>query len=274
MPAPKVPVNLQFGSMGKSFLVVGDRFWKNGVVSVKSTRPLPFMIMPITYDRAFGGVDRNHQDEKKHKAVMENPIGVGFHHHLKGEFIDGQPLPNTEELKKPIKKPDGTYRPMSFGPVGRGWQPRSTFAGTYDQVWLDEVFPFLPADFDEAYFQAAPLDQQVPYPTGGEPVALMNLTAQEQYWFPFPHIDVLAWFFRKDGEEAESRAVVDTVVIEPDLKRFTVTCRTALPLKRNMLEMELVVVGNNPEDLKRALSADEPTFPSIDVENQTNGTAA
>ena len=31
-------------------------------------------------------------------------------------------------------------------------------------------------------------------------------------------------------------------MIEPELNRFSVTCRTALPLKRNMLEMELVAI--------------------------------
>ena len=178
-------------------------------------------------------------------------------------------LPNTEEINQPIKKPNIAYRPMAFGPVGRAWQPRAALAGTYDQDWLDNVFPFLPTDFKEDYFQAAPADQQVPHPVGGETVALLNLTDQEQYWFPFPKVNVMVWFFRKDGEEVENRAVVDTVVIEPERRRFSVTCRTALPLKRNMLEMELVVVGSDPHDLERARSSEAPDFPLIDVENES-----
>ena len=55
--------------------------------------------------------------------------------------------------------PWGAYRPMALGPVGRGWRPRLSYAGTYDQHWIDEVFPFLPADFDDRYYQAAPEDQ-------------------------------------------------------------------------------------------------------------------
>ena len=53
---------------------------------------------------------------------------------------------------------------MSFGPVGRGWHPRLGYAGTYDQNWLDNVFPFLPADFRDDYYQAAPADQQIASP--------------------------------------------------------------------------------------------------------------
>jgi hypothetical protein len=55
-----------------------------------------------------------------------------------------------------VKKPDKFYRPMSFSPIGRGWQPRASFGGTYDQNWQDNIFPFLPPDFDVAFFQAAP----------------------------------------------------------------------------------------------------------------------
>jgi len=50
----------------------------------------------------------------------------------------------------------------------RNWEPRYKLAGTYDQKWLDDVFPFLPADFDERYYQAAPEDQQVPWLKGGD----------------------------------------------------------------------------------------------------------
>ncbi len=43
---------------------------------------------------------------------------------------------------------------MALGPVGRGWEPRYKLAGTYDQNWIDNVFPFLPSDFEDAYFQS------------------------------------------------------------------------------------------------------------------------
>jgi len=51
---------------------------------------------------------------------------------------------------------------MTFGPIGRGWSERLKYAGTYDDDWLENVFPFLPA-----YYQAAPADQQLLYLKGG-----------------------------------------------------------------------------------------------------------
>jgi len=273
-PSPKVPVSLNVGPIAKSFLVVGDRVWKKGMISVSPSDPRPFVKMPISYDRAFGGVDANHQDPKKLKAYMLNPVGVGYHVHLNSKFVDGKPLPNTEELRNPVKRPDGNYRPMSFGAIGRGWQTRIPFAGTYDQNWLDNIFPFLPPDFDDQYYQAAPADQQMPYPRGGEQVSLINLTSEGRTVFSLPKDQLLVWFFMKSGEEKETRAVIDTVVIEPDLRRFMVSWRASLPLKKNMFEVVQVVVGPNPEDKYKGRDPNEPLFPAIGEANEESSGGA
>lgn len=273
-PARKVPVGLKIGPIAKSFTVVGDRTWEKVLLTVTASRPAPFVTMPITYDRAFGGVDANHKNPKKIKASMLNPIGVGYHAHAKSKFIDGRALPNTEESGKPIKKPNGSYRPMSFGPVGRGWQPRATYAGTYDQHWLDNIFPFLPPDFDDRYYQAAPADQQMPYPRGGETVMLTNLTPQGRTAFRLPKTHLLVWFFKKNGEETEVPAVIDTIVIEPDRGRFMVSWRALLPLKKNMFEVVQVVVGPNPEDKYPGRDPNEPLFPmTAEPDEEASGDA-
>lgn len=263
-PTTKVPVGLQFGRMQKIFNVVGDRVWRRSMLLTTASAPKPFVKMPISYDRAFGGVDDSQNNPKKVRALLENPVGSGFHHYTGKSDIDGKPLPNTEERKRSISSPDKKYRPMAFGPVGRGWQPRAALAGTYDQHWLDNIFPFLPPDFDPAYYQAAPKDQQVPYPQGGEPVILSNLTPEGHIGFPFPRISLIVWFFLSNGEEKEERPVVDTVMLMPDEDLFTVTCRASIPLKRNMFEVELVVVGHDPHDKFKVLPQDEMVFPLMD----------
>jgi hypothetical protein len=262
-PAVRVPVSLQLGPIKKSFYVVGDRIWEKGWFSIKPSNPMPFLKMPITYNRAFGGIDDNHEDPNKLVAYLPNPIGVGYHHHLKKEYVDGKPLPNTEEPNKPIKQPNGAYRPMSFGTLGRNWPPRLKFAGTYDQNWLDNIFPFLPPDFDDRYFQSAPLDQQMPYPTGGERIALLNLTPEGQTSFRLPPSNLLVWFFMKNGEENEVRAVIDTILIEPDENRFMMTWRASLPLKRNMFEVVQVILGPNPEDRFHGREEADSVFPLV-----------
>ena len=251
-PVTKVPVSLKVGPISKSLHVVGSRFWKKGFVSISASRPKPFTVMPISYDKAFGGVDNTHKNPSRHKAYLMNPIGVGFHDNLKTEFIEDKPLPNTEELNKRVTKPNGNYKPMSFGPVGRGWASRYKLAGTYDQDWLDNIFPFLPADFNDSYYQSAPIDQQIDYLRGGEDVVLSNLTPQGHTRFQIPQVITQVAFFLKKGKTHKTHGVADTLVLEPDIGRFTITWRASMPLKKNMFEVIQVLTGEMPEDWWRA----------------------
>jgi hypothetical protein len=219
--------------------------------------------MPIGYDRAFGGVDNRHEDPAKHAAFMRNPVGRGFHRQLKAAWVDGSPLPNTEELNRPVEHPNGDYLPMAFGPIGRAWEPRYRYAGTYDQRWLDEDFPFLPPDFDEQYFQAAPLDQQFPGPLGGQEVAMVNLTPDGRRSFKIPAFEAPVHVFPKKGEREDLTVTLDTLVLEPDLERLTMTWRLARPLKKNMFEIAQVLVGKKGQEWWQ--QRDEVAFPILAV---------
>jgi hypothetical protein len=262
-PAPRVEVSLHVAPLTKTFAVVGKRTWRKGIFSIKSTKPEPFAKMPFTYNQAFGGADKTHQDPAKHKFVLTNPVGIGFHDQLKAELIDGKPLPITEESADPIKQPNKVYRPMALGPVGRNWDPRYKFAGTYDQAWIDNGFPFLPADFSDTYHQAAPLDQQIPYLQGGELVTLSNLTPEGTTRFRVPPIEMPIVIFPKRGEKHESKGVIDTLLIEPDQQRFMITWRASYALKRNMFDVVQVVAGVMPKAWYRARELGKTYYPSL-----------
>ena len=242
-PVDRVTVSLRVGTMIKSFDVVGNRIWKRGLLLVNATDPEPFTVMPISYDNAFGGVDRNHEDPNKHRWYLTNHAGIGYHEYQAREFIDGTPLPNTEDTGRRITDPQGKYQPMAFGPLGRSWQPRIRWAGTYDQRWLDEKFPFLPDDFDDRYYQCAPEDQQMGYVQGGEEIALFNLTPHGRTEFQLPAMNVPIMFLLRNGERKVITAVPDTVLLEPDQTRFMMTCRSALELRRNIHEVREVHAG-------------------------------
>jgi len=263
IPVERVEVGLRVGTMAKAFAVVGNRTWKKSLLGISATRPEPFAVMPISYDNAFGGIDKNNPDEKKHKFYLENHAGKGFHGELAAEFINGAPLPNTEELSQRVTSPKGKYRPMAFGPVGRAWQPRPKFAGTYDENWKDNVFPFLPEDFDNRYYQSAPEDQQIDYPKGGEDVELVNLVPQGRLTFKLPTLEVPIEFFLRDDSRQSVSAPIDTVIIEPDLDQFLLVWRTVLPLKRNMFEVSRVVVGKMPLGWYRAMEQGKSYYPSL-----------
>lgn len=248
-PARQIGVGISVGTLVKSFLVKGNRKWKNGLVATSATTPEPFEKIPISYDNAFGGVDDS-RGSTKIKSFLPNPIGRGYSHFK--DRLDGKPLPNTEEFGKPVEDPSGPYRPMALGPVGRNWQPRASLAGTYDGKWLDSRAPFWPDDFDYRYFQSAPADQQIPYPAGGETVVLKNLTPDGDVRFTLPRLSMPVLVIPHQGADHQVDAVIDTILIEPDLARFSLTWRVSLPMRRNCFDIKQVIAGEMPKSWHRA----------------------
>ena len=66
-------------------------------------------------------------------------------------------------------------------------------------------------------------------------------------------------FFLKKGGEEETLAVIDTLVIEPDLQRFMVTWRVNRPLMKDIFEVPQVLVGNTGKERWR--QSMEDVFP-------------
>jgi hypothetical protein len=236
-------VGLHIGPIHKRFEVVGERVWDRVLIWTVPTSPQPFTKQPISYDRAYGGVDTSEKEPEKVKTYVDNPVGVGYYPLTKKKALIGKPLPNTQEVGRSAKTTNGNYRPMSLSSIGRNFKNRISFAGTYDQKWLDERAPFFPDDFDYRYFQSAPTDQQMPYPTGGEEVLLENLTPGGIKRFRLPKMPMPVLFIPHRGEAKQHGAVVDTVLIEPDKNRLMLTWRVSLPLRRNCFELAQVVVG-------------------------------
>ncbi len=242
-PAERVPVGIRVGHWSKGFTVVGDRSWQVGRDAIRASAPQPFVTRRISYGVAFGGVDAAHPDPAEHRAFLRNPVGLGFAHRLERGWLDGRPLPATEALDAPVERPDADYAPMSFGPLGRAWSPRAALAGTYDERWLDTRSPFLPEDFDAAYFQSAPPDQQIDGPLEGQQVVLVNLTPDGHRSFTLPAFEATVQVFPRRGTVERHVARLDTLVLEPDAERFTLTWRVLRPLKRNIFEVAQVMVG-------------------------------
>lgn len=236
-------VTFGVGPMQKTIEVVGPRTWQVSARGVTASRPEHFPRLPLSYDVAFGGTDRRGADPSAHDAYADNPVGRGWFKHRHADGMDGAPLPSTEEPGQPITDPHGSYRPMAFGPLARAWPARARYAGTYDQRWLDDDFPFLPRDFDERHYQSAPPDQQIPLPHGPLEVVLSGLTPDGERRFTLPCFEAPVHVFPKRGEREDHVASIDTIVFEPDAERFTMTWRLARPLKKSLHEVAQVLVG-------------------------------
>ncbi|ARP92348.1 hypothetical protein CAL14_20350 [Bordetella genomosp. 9] len=137
-------VRARVGSLDKSLLVFGDRYWVAG----KPTAPAPFDAMRIDWRRAYGGPD-----------CPDNPHGIG----MQPDEIGGMrvtPLPNVESPDQRIRYSGQIVRPAGFDGIAPDTPARFARMGSrYDQAWLEHEFPGFASDMDARYFNAAPSDQ-------------------------------------------------------------------------------------------------------------------
>ena len=106
-----------------------------------------------------------------------------------------------------MRKWDDKPFPAGFGILSRSWLLRANYAGTYDQSWIDEKFPFLPDDFDNRYFQSTPADQHLPGLVGGETVRCTNLSPEGTFSFELPRVEVPIVFRFRDHEVKTSQCL-------------------------------------------------------------------
>jgi hypothetical protein len=226
-PVTCMDVRLKVANLDKRLRVYGDRRWDYGLTDVILSDPEPFTKVPIIYERAFGGTDVKSPDPKEHRWVAENPVGKGFA--TKKEHIVGQQAPNIEDPSVPYTNwLEG--RTIGFGPIARHWSPRLKLAGTYDEVWEETRKPLLPSDFDELFYQCAPVDQQVQdFLRGGELVELWNMTESGYLSFRLPKVVLGFTTYFYDGTRIDHRADLHTVVIQPDDRRIQMVWHSKLP---------------------------------------------
>lgn len=251
-PAERVPVGIKVGNWSKLFEVVGHREWRSIGPVFTATSPQPFLKLPISYDVAWGGVDRLDPEDKLPASYKYNPVGTGWSRTKNQRHIPGLRLPNTQGVGEDIRSPFGDYKPMSFGPMGRGWPGRIEFGGTYDQNWIDNVFPFLPPDFDERYFQMAPPDQQIDAPRGGEEVVLVNLTSEGRESFRLPQTILPVRLFKGRQTAFEGDVSPDTILFDLEARRFSMVWRLSHRIERTVLDFTECWVGAPTESMIHA----------------------
>jgi hypothetical protein len=253
-PAERVRVGLRVGQWVKQFDVVGPRQWRTLGPTVSATRPYPFTRLAFSYDTAFGGPDRSWAGDKP-PVYAANPYGLGFAAARSGSRIDGLDLPLTEAADDPVTSPFGAHMPMAFGPIARVFPERIRYAGTYDDNWKDNIFPFLPPDFDERYYHCAPSDQQIAPPAAGTPVVIVGLTPSGREEFRLPDTTLPVRIFR--GREVAHEAALrpDTLAFDCEARQLMLTWRCDTRIRRHLTEFSEAWVGPPSRGLLRARAA-------------------
>ncbi|NVB38569.1 DUF2169 domain-containing protein [Pseudenhygromyxa sp. WMMC2535] len=247
-PVTELPVRLEVDGRSKDLLVIGERRWVRAGLGLRPSAPVPFTEMPLVFDQAYGG-----------PSDLRNPLGVG------ADPAEGQPLPNIEDPRAQLQGPRSRSAPVGVGCVGRSWDPRRAFAGTYDERWRAERCPFLPEDFDDRYFQCAPLDQQFPHFRGGELIRCVHMAERSVVTYRIPEQAPPVSFDFVAGR-VERRAVLDTVILEPHHERVRLVWRASAPLTKKLTDLRGVDVGEQPLPARDGIIGyrrGKPVFPGI-----------
>lgn len=236
----QMTVKLRAGSLAASLLVTGDRVWKKGLLGPSIGAPEPFREMPLVWERAWGGA---REGEGKNPGVRcdGNPVGAGLWANDK-DAAD-QPLPNVEAPDDPVKNFKSRPEPACWGFVAPSWEPRRSFAGTYDAKWERDRMPLLPDDFDHAFFmQAHPALQSPRYFTGGEKIAIEGMHPKGPLSFELPK-DTIEVKILLPGDKVTTHAtVLDTVVLMPSEEKVTLTWRVRVPAPFPVTSVQLVQI--------------------------------
>jgi hypothetical protein len=255
-PVTELDAGFRVGPVTKVLRIIGDRTWGIGGPS----SPRPFLKMPLAYERAFGGVDGKSSNPER-DWDWRNPVGCGYA--VSKGHLDDVPVPNIEWRDQPIRSWDDRPPPAGFGPIGSHWQPRASFAGTYDDNWMKTRQPLLPDDFDDRFFQCAPADQQAPqFLVGGEPAVLLNLAPGGDLRFFLPKIFLgFETRFYDGSREIHKSRKLHSVIVEPDFPRVSLVWNSALPCHFKVQKLERTIVT-----LKTDVSSGERTNGDAELE--------
>jgi hypothetical protein len=244
-PVKQMEVSVQVGSMKKTVRVHGPRKWQRTLGVTRMGETEPFTRMPLHYGYAFGGKRGYEKDEQTlAEACLHNPSGIGYAGSKTASQMHGAPAPSLEDPKKAVSKPDGSYIPCALSPLARHWSPRRELGGTYDEKWREGVFPLLPADFDEAYHQVAPVDQRLAYPSGGEEIMLKGvMSAFNVISFRLPQFPLHLHALRKDESSISALMYVDTLFFEAGCR--SIYCSLAHKCADTKTSAEVSVGGRN-----------------------------
>ncbi len=241
-PVSELMCAVQAGQVRKELLVIGDRTCIfQGNPYPRFTEPTPFFEMPVTYDRAYGGVDIR-SDPGTSYPYPRNPLGRAFVVRNVKDSVDGLALPNIENPQQrltPAGIITGEYPrwEQQLMPQGLGWYsktcyPRATLAGVmpadrpFEEMMRKEYEKAVPPeqrelyrqtrlpDIDFRFFNGASPGLVVPYMNGDEDVALERLTPEGQL------------SFRLAGERVHIEIDIGFGVCEPQVVMHTLAIRS------------------------------------------------
>lgn len=132
-PVEKMTVSLSVGGMTRRLLVTGDRIWHGQGPDASIGPARPFTQISLDWSRAFGGTVEVEVDDGALIDVSDqrNAAGRGFDHAADADALalvfdppdgypkypDTRPLPNIEDVGKPVSRWEDAPAPVCWAPT-------------------------------------------------------------------------------------------------------------------------------------------------------------
>lgn len=227
-PVSSLEVGVSFGRQSKKLAVYGARKWVRELDgSARLTEPEPFVEMPMRAEYAHGSPTSKYN---------EHGIGYGTLASDPGASI---PVANILPLDQGAISWERDVPHSGFGMLAVNMEPRRSMLGTYDGVWRTRRRPLPPADFNPAYHNAAPADQQLDgYFVGDEEVVLYNLHPDRPVFRTrLPGAVVRCFIHHRDAPDlsddrqfSEVHTVLDTCIVDVPANTLTLVWRGTLQI--------------------------------------------
>jgi uncharacterized protein YjbI with pentapeptide repeats len=205
-PAASCMVSFSVGPVTRTLQVFGDRTWDaaGGV-----TGPEPFTVMPLRWERCFGGADHPRNPVGRGQGAVQTDRGAVRY------------LPNVEDPAHLVASMGDAPAPAGAFPLHPAWPQRVRKAGTYDRAWVKTRWPWFPDDFDWGYFNAAPDALQIQgYWRGDEEIVARNMhPTVPEVRGRLPGLRPRCFLELRRGEGVEFTAValhLDTITVDPE----------------------------------------------------------
>jgi hypothetical protein len=211
---PTMEVVLSLGHWERRLAVFGDRKWKWEGNLLRPSEPQPFVEMPLTNHRAYGGLSTTGEVET---GFDDNPEGLGFIY--REQDAAGVPLPNLEESDQLIRRWNDRPMPAGLSPLSRQSTMRLARGVHADlEAGVTQVLP--------AMFSFGHPRMRVPKYPAGKQLRVHGMRPEGDWIFIVPELRPVL-----DVQLGERQQLIkleaDTLCAFPSFNRFFVLARAA-----------------------------------------------
>ncbi|MBR0565973.1 DUF2169 domain-containing protein [Azoarcus sp. L1K30] len=258
LPRRSWHVGVRVGSVSKIATVTGPRAWTWGLLSGwRLSEPELTDRVALHMGMAYGGsVKRSNDraaatddihDDRAFDTYAPNPAGKGYVGRAALARGEAYVAAQIEDPALPIDNMHKKYPPVSFGPIPRWYPQRAAHAGTYDAHWRAEHFPYLPADFNFAFYQSAQPELTAPsWLDGNEPLVLLGCLPKGRLETQLPGIRILSILTDQHGLSQPAPLRLDTVSIDLDTETVQLVWRYAVPKQWGLSRVLLSAIPSGP----------------------------